>query len=45
MKISRPDLIWKDGYEEPLTREKAYPYVVATSIAILIILLSVKTVY
>lgn len=42
--MSRPDLVWKDGYEKPMTREGMYPYILAGAIVLLIVLLSIERV-
>lgn len=41
MKMSRPDLVLK-RYKTNTKRDKAYPYVIALSIFLLIILLNMK---
>lgn len=41
MKMSRPDLVLKD-YKANTKRDKAYPFVVALSVFLLIVLLNVK---
>lgn len=41
MKMNRPDLVLKD-YKTNTKRDKAYPYIVALSIFLLIVLLNVK---
>lgn len=41
MKLKRPDLVWK-GYTKPSKRDKARPYVIGVTIALIIVLLAIK---